>query len=105
MLAAAGHDVVEVAVTARGSLDLDIAARAMAEQRIIVTDDKDFGDLAFRDGVAMSGVILMRMAGSSLEEKSSQLFAAIGLYADRIGQMIVVLERDNIRARPLLRLI
>ena len=105
MLTAAGHDVVEIVVTARGSDDLAIADRAMTERRIIVTADKDFGDLAFRDGIAMPGIVLMRMPGSTFEERSSQLSLAISLYADRLDQMIIVVEPDNIRARPLLRVV
>lgn len=75
------------------------------ERRVIVTSDKDFGDLAFRDGVAIPGIVLMRMPGSTFEERSSRLSLAISLYADRLDQMIVVVESDNIRARPLLRLV
>jgi predicted nuclease of predicted toxin-antitoxin system len=66
MLVAAGHDVVEIAATTPGTDDLAVASRAVTERRIIVTVDKDFGDLAFRDGTAMSGVILIRMPGCLL---------------------------------------
>src|SRR4029077_14814544 len=39
----------------------DVLARSIAEQRVLVTFDKDFGDMAFRQGkLATYGVILMR---------------------------------------------
>lgn len=105
MLAAAGHDVVEIVVSAQGVDDLAVANQAITDRRIIITNDKDFGDLAFRDGIPVPGIILMRMPGLSLVGRSSQLSLAINRYADRLDQMIVVVERDNIRARPLLRLV
>ncbi len=45
-----GYDVVWVRTDAPGSSDHVILARAQAENRVIVTLDKDFGELAFRVG-------------------------------------------------------
>jgi len=45
-LQAAGHDVVWIRAVATGSKDPEIFARAQLEKRIIVTFDKDFGELA-----------------------------------------------------------
>lgn len=44
----AGHDVLSVKESMGGNADDAILARAMAEGRIVVTFDKDFGELAFR---------------------------------------------------------
>lgn len=63
MLAAAGHDVVEIAAVNPSIDDITIANRAIAEGRILITVDKDFGDLAFRDGLSIPGTILIRMPG------------------------------------------
>jgi predicted nuclease of predicted toxin-antitoxin system len=43
-----GHDVAWVRADAPGSSDIVVIARAQAENRILVTFDKDFGELAFR---------------------------------------------------------
>jgi len=57
-----GHDVLAVKETLRGEDDPTILARAQAETRIVVTQDKDFGELAFRRGLpAQCGVILFRL--------------------------------------------
>jgi predicted nuclease of predicted toxin-antitoxin system len=45
-LAAAGHDVVWVRVAAPGTTDRDVVAWAAREERIVLTFDKDFGELA-----------------------------------------------------------
>lgn len=43
-----GHDVLAVKESMRGEQDDVILARAQAEERILITQDKDFGELAFR---------------------------------------------------------
>ena len=45
-LTAAGHDVVWVRVTAPGMSDPDVLAWAARDERILLTFDKDFGELA-----------------------------------------------------------
>jgi predicted nuclease of predicted toxin-antitoxin system len=59
-----GHDVLTIKESARGSQDYVILAIAQTTQRIVVTQDKDFGELAFHAGLpADCGVILFRLEG------------------------------------------
>jgi predicted nuclease of predicted toxin-antitoxin system len=46
-----GHDVLAAKESMRGEEDATILARAQAESRLVVTQDKDFGELAFRSGL------------------------------------------------------
>ena len=63
-----GHDVSWAREDAVGAADWLLLARAQAEQRIIVTCDTDFGELAFHSGFpAASGVILLRITWTGLE--------------------------------------
>jgi len=58
-LRAAGNDVVWMRTAAPGLADQGVLARAVAEQRVLISFDKDFGELAFRAGLpAACGVIL-----------------------------------------------
>ena len=59
---AAGHDVLYVAEVAAGFGDADVIALAMREKRLLLTEDKDFGDLVVRRGHAVPGVVLMPSA-------------------------------------------
>jgi predicted nuclease of predicted toxin-antitoxin system len=43
-----GHDVLYVAEAAAGLSDVDVITLATREKRILLTEDKDFGDLVFR---------------------------------------------------------
>lgn len=58
----AGHDVFWVRTELAGATDERVLAHAVAEDRILLTFDKDFGDLAFRAGLpATCGIILSRI--------------------------------------------
>jgi len=50
-----GHDVVYVAADGSGSTDARVLQRAREEDRILLTEDKDFGDLVFRFRLALPG--------------------------------------------------
>lgn len=65
-LRAHGYDVVWMHEVAAGTPDLEVLARAQREQRVLVTLDKDFGELAFRHGAAAQcGVVLVRLTAIS----------------------------------------
>jgi hypothetical protein len=74
---------------------------AAREQRLIVTFDKDFGELAFRQGLAApSGIVLFRLSGSSPEIDNARASSALESRDDWAGKLAVV-EDDRIRMRPL----
>lgn len=75
LLRARGHDVLSARESLRGDKDPAILARAQAEHRLLVTHDKDFGELAFRAGLpAECGVILLRMAGDDPDADIQRAF-------------------------------
>ena len=55
-----GHDVLAVSQLQRRSVDKDLIALALAENRILLTEDKDFSWLVFAARKESPGVILMR---------------------------------------------
>lgn len=60
-LRAGGHDVAAMQEDGAGFPDELVLARALTEGRVLLTFDKDFGELAFRQGLtATPGVILLR---------------------------------------------
>ena len=61
MLTGRGYHVAWIGEDAPGSSDEEVLKRAMEEQRILITFDKDFGELAFKRGLPAScGIILFR---------------------------------------------
>ena len=100
-LRAGGADVTWVAEDMRAASDKAVLARAQAEGRIVVTFDKDFGELAFKAGLpAACGVVLFRLTGSSPDEDNSRALAALAERQDWAGHFAVV-QDDRIRMRPL----
>ena len=54
-LRAGGHDVLYIAEAAAGLSDGDVIALSLREQRLLLTEDNDFGDLVFRREHAVPG--------------------------------------------------
>ncbi len=60
ILRSAGHDVLAVAESAAGAADNKVIALAHSQRRILITEDKDFGQLVFAAAASTSGVIYVR---------------------------------------------
>lgn len=60
-LRADGHDVAYMAEIMPAASDLEVVTRARAEGRVLLTEDKDFGDLIFRRRELIPGVVLLRI--------------------------------------------
>lgn len=57
-----GHEVFSVYEEARGIEDDEIVEQAFAENRILITNDKDFEEKIFRDKNPHKGIILLRLS-------------------------------------------
>jgi len=96
-----GHDVLAVKESLRSQPDEAILARAQAEQRILITHDKDFGELAYRTRLpASGGVILFRLSGSSSSVDNTRMTQVLESRTDWAGHFSVITD-DKIRMRPL----
>lgn len=96
-----GHDVLSVKESLRSERDPVILARAQAEQRLVVTHDKDFGELAFRFGLpATSGVILFRLSGHDPDTDNARILEVLEGRSDWDGHFSVVTD-ERIRMRRL----
>jgi Domain of unknown function (DUF5615) len=85
----------------RSEKDPVLLARAQAEKRLIVTHDKQFGELAFRFGLpADCGVILIRLTGTGPDIDNGRVLDVLESREDWAGHFSVVTD-DRIRMRPL----
>ena len=96
-----GHDVLYVAEVAAGLNDSDVIALALREKRLLLTEDKDFGDLVFRRERAIPGVVLMRVRPEYSALKAVRLAAAIERYGERLFGRYMVIEEGRFRSRRL----
>ncbi|MBN1902158.1 DUF5615 family PIN-like protein [Candidatus Sumerlaeota bacterium] len=97
----AGHDVIWIRTDAPGSRDGEVLESAQRENRLVITFDKDFGELAFRHGLpSQCGVILFRIPPISPENVVKLILQALKKREDWSG-IFAVIEPDRIRIRPL----
>jgi len=97
----AGHDIVWARTEMPGAGDEQVLRRAQEELRLLVTFDKDFGELAFRVGLpAQCGVILFRLRIQSPENARDCVLQTVESRTDWQGCFAVV-EPSRTRIRPL----
>lgn len=79
--------------------DREILRRAHREGRILVTLDKDFGELAVIRGEAHSGII--RLVGFSARAQATACEEVVALYADELRRgALVTVDPARVRVRP-----
>lgn len=95
-----GHDANRIARDYPAGLpDSEVLAIAHREGRILVTDDRDFGDLIFQHFHPHSGVIYLRLGDDAdIETKRARIDHVLALYADQLDRFLVV-TRDRVRTR------
>jgi predicted nuclease of predicted toxin-antitoxin system len=98
---AAGEDVLTVAELDLSAADPAVLELARMHERLLLTADKDFGELVERQHQAVPGVLLLRLHGLPLQERASILVAAIQRFGRRMPGSFTVVHRDRVRIRPL----
>jgi predicted nuclease of predicted toxin-antitoxin system len=95
-----GHDVTAIAHDYPHALpDQDVLALAASEQRVLITNDQDFGALIFKHRLPHAGVILFRLEPGDLEAKRVWLEHILTTYADRLSRTFVVVTEKGVRTR------
>ncbi|MCX6363497.1 MAG: DUF5615 family PIN-like protein [Actinobacteria bacterium] len=95
-----GHDVVYVAELSPGITDDAVLKLANADERILMTADKDFGELVFRLRRVAFGVLLVRLSGLSSESKADAVARVVGEHGDEMARAFTVLSPGLVRIRP-----
>ena len=96
-----GHDVLWVREAAPGSADSAVLARALAEDRLLITFDKDFGELVFKSGAKASrGVALFRISQPSPTAVAERVATVLTSRDDWSGHFSVV-DDYTVRMRRL----
>jgi len=75
------------------------------EQRLLLTEDKDFGELVFRWGRPVPGVVLVRIDSERHQLKWPRLQDTIARFGDNLLGRYTVIEEARFRSRPLLRVV
>jgi predicted nuclease of predicted toxin-antitoxin system len=98
-----GHTIIAVAAEAPGITDLAVLEWAVAGAFLLLTADRDFGDIILRDAHAAprAGVVLYRLRRLTLAEKAERVSTVFATSGAEFADAFVVIERDRIRRRSL----
>lgn len=96
-LAEQPHDVSSVYKDYRGESDTFVLEKAKLEQRILITNDKDFGEMVFREKRPHAGVIFLRLGDEQPSSKIVALQRLLERYPDQIAENFVVVTETTVR--------
>jgi len=100
-LRSGGHDVIFSVESCRGWEDHAVLAKANAEQRVLLTEDKDFGELVYGQRLIAHGIVLLRFEGRERSLLMPRLRWLLAEMAEHIEGYFVVLQPTKVRFRPL----
>lgn len=99
LLRADGHDVRSIRAEYPGIADPQVIAIAQAEDRIILTFDKDYGELIFKDGLENPpAVLFLRYRGRDPKAAAALITEAL-LAGTVLEGRFTVIEEEGIRQR------
>jgi predicted nuclease of predicted toxin-antitoxin system len=94
-----GHEVIYLIEIEQSISDDEVIQRANQESALLLTADKDFGELVFRQGRLVYGVVLIRMAGLSSQRKAGMVAMAVQEHADELADNFAVITPGAVRIR------
>jgi predicted nuclease of predicted toxin-antitoxin system len=95
-----GHDVLYVAEMDPGIDDEAVLAVANERNAVLLTADKDFGELIFRWRKISAGALLLRLAGLSPTKKAHLMSSVLREHASDISAAFTVVSPGMVRIRP-----
>lgn len=95
-----GYTVLAIVELSPGSADDEVLALANQHQAILITADKDFGELVYRQQKVAAGVILVRLAGLPPAVKAELVANVVRQFGSELTAAFTVVTSTNVRHRP-----
>lgn len=96
-----GLDIKYIKDIKRGMEDEEVLSMAQNEERILITKDKDFGELVYYHKKLHSGIILNRLAGIPTPKKAELVYSAINQHKDKLISSFMVIQPSFVKIRVL----
>ena len=96
-----GHAVLDVTEMDPGISDDKVLSMANESKAILLTVDRDFGDLVFRQGRITEGVVLIRLSGLPSTKKAELVSVIINQHAKELQQTFSVITPGSFRIRKI----
>ena len=95
----AGHSVSDIKETSPGIEDADVLTAANDVGAVLITNDKDFGELVYREGLFTNGVVLLRFGKLEIPERIELLINVLQERGDELNGAFTVITSTGIRIR------
>lgn len=99
-LRAAGYDVLAIGELTQRTVDSELITLAAQEQRVLLTEDKDFGWLVFVSQAHSAGVILIRFPSNQRAALAEALLTVVREYAEKLTMSFTVVQPGYTRISP-----
>ncbi|HSO77634.1 MAG TPA: DUF5615 family PIN-like protein [Bacteroidales bacterium] len=91
------HEVFSVYEEGRGMDDDTIVRKAFSENRILITNDKDFGEKIYRERFQHKGLVLLRLEDERSASKIEAVRRLLEHYSDQLTGNFVVVTKTTVR--------
>ncbi len=98
------YDVTYIAESSSGITDEEVIRIANCENRILITNDKDFGELIFRQGRITKGILLIRTTNEESSKKLRLVKEVLDKAKNKLRGNFVVVNEVGIRIRKIFNL-
>lgn len=92
-----GYNAVSILEFSPGVSDDAVLHKALHENRILITMDKDFGDIIFRNNSDHCGIILLRLSNWQLKHKIACLENVFTRHLNEIENNFIVITEQSVR--------
>jgi len=92
-----GFDIESILENHKGADDTTVLSLANQENRILITTDKDFGELVYVNKLIHSGIVLLRLKNDSSENKLKVLNSLLKTHLKELGKAFTVVTDSKVR--------
>lgn len=100
-LRAAGHDVVHALESHAGFSDRQLVLLAEREDRIVITEDYDFGELAVRGQLPLPGLIILFLNQAALDIRIGRVLDIVSGLGENLRGQLTIIDAERARRRAL----
>ncbi len=94
-----GFEVIAIIKETPGIDDDEVLKYATSINAILITEDKDFGELTFRLRKSNHGIILLRFSGVPIHERNKKFLDVLQKFEGKFVDKFTVITTDKIRIR------
>jgi predicted nuclease of predicted toxin-antitoxin system len=94
-----GYDVKSMRLIDIRAKDVDILGLAVSEGRMLITMDKDFGELVYNSKMLHSGVLILRLEDSTGKDKAETVKRILEGFSDKIENKFCVFQGGRLRIK------